>query len=80
MIQNLPDEYLSERLPAQDFLDMRIDRYFCFSKWRLIVYLDVQNVLNQKIYMMPTYDFWNKKVVTQGSIGILPSIGISAEF
>ena len=29
---------------------------------------------------MKTYDFWNDEVVTQSSIGILPSIGISAEF
>lgn len=79
-IQNLPLEYLAARLPDQNFIDLRIDRYFSFNKWRLIVYLDIQNVLNRPIRMMPRYDFWDKKVVTAGSIGILPSIGISAEF
>jgi hypothetical protein len=79
-VQNLPQEYLSSRLETQGFIDFRIDRYFSFNKWRLIVYLDIQNVLNQPIKVMPRYDFWNKEVVSEGNIGILPSIGISAEF
>ncbi len=79
-IQNLPDEYLSERLPAQGILDFRVDRFFNFSNWRLVVFVDIQNVLNNKIERKPTYDFWEDTVETQGGIGILPSIGISAEF
>jgi hypothetical protein len=79
-IQNLPQEYLQNRLPAQSFIDLRIDRYFSFNKWRLIVYLDIQNALNQTIKMMPSYDYWNKEIDNEGSIGILPSLGISAMF
>jgi hypothetical protein len=79
-IQNLPDEYLSARLDPEGIWDIRVDRYFNFASWRLIVFLDIQNVLNVKYQVRPTYDFWNDEVETQSSIGLLPTIGISAEF
>jgi len=79
-IQNLPEEYLSQRLDAQGVWDLRVDRYFNFTGWRLVVFLDVQNVLNYKVKNRPRYDTWQDKVITEGEIGILPSIGISAEF
>ncbi len=79
-IQNLPEEYLSQRLDAQGVWDLRVDRYFNFTGWRLVVFLDVQNVLNYKVKNRPRYDTWEDKVITEGEIGILPSIGISAEF
>jgi len=79
-IQNLPGEYLSSRLDPEGIWDVRVDRYFNFSSWRLVVFLDVQNILNVKYQTRPTYDFWNDELVTTSSIGILPSIGVSAEF
>lgn len=79
-IQNLPEEYLTERLPTQGIWDFRVDRYYTFDSWRLVMFLDIQNVLNTKLISRPTYDFWEKEVVDSGDIGILPSIGISAEF
>lgn len=79
-IKNEPEEYLSGRLDAGHHLDLRVDRYFNFAGWTLTVYLDIQNVYNFKIPQKPTYDFWDNKVNTTGSIGLLPSIGISAEF
>jgi hypothetical protein len=79
-IQNLPDEYLTGRLDSQGVLDLRADRYFDFSSWRLILFLDIQNVLNNKVQSPPQYDFWTNKIVDRNDIGILPSIGISAEF
>jgi hypothetical protein len=79
-IQNLPGEYLSRRLDNQGVLDLRIDRYFDFSAWRLILFIDIQNILNKKMQSKPQYDFWSNKIVDRNDIGILPSIGISAEF
>jgi len=79
-IQNLPDEYLASRTPDGHHLDLRVDRYFNFSKWTLIVYADIQNVYDYKIPQRPTYDFWQDTITSSSSIGILPSIGISAEF
>jgi hypothetical protein len=79
-IQNLPEEYLASRTPAGHHLDLRVDRYFNFSSWTLIAYVDIQNVYDYKIPQRPTYDFWQDEINSSSSIGILPSIGISAEF
>jgi hypothetical protein len=78
-IQNLPDEYLSARLGPGHQLDVRADRTFNFPGLTMIVYADIQNVYNFKYPMKPQYDFWKDKVLTQGDIGILPSIGISLQ-
>lgn len=79
-IKNIPDEYLSARLNAGHHLDLRVDRYFNFRSWTLTVYIDIQNIYNFKIPVKPRYDFWEEKVDMSNNLGILPSIGISAEF
>jgi hypothetical protein len=79
-IQNIPEEYLDSRTKPGHHLDLRVDRYFNFPNWTLIVYVDIQNVYNYKIPQRPTYDFWNDSLIDASAIGILPSIGISAEF
>jgi hypothetical protein len=78
-VQNLPEEYLTARLKPGHHLDLRVDRYFNFKKITLIVYVDIQNVYNYKIPMIPQYDFWEDKITDTSDIGILPSIGISLE-
>ncbi|MCB9510040.1 MAG: TonB-dependent receptor [Deferribacteres bacterium] len=80
LIQNLPQEYLADRLPAGHLLDIRVDRRFNFRTWSLIVFTDVQNAYNNKLYNRPRYDFWEQKILDRDELGILPSIGISAEF
>lgn len=42
------DEFNSLRLNSFNQLDIRIDKGFYFKKWSLMLYLDVQNVLNYK--------------------------------
>jgi len=79
-IQNLPEEYLIDRVESQGIFDVRVDRYFIFDSWRLILFLDIQNVLNNRLVLRPSYDFWEDKIESRQEIGILPSIGISAEF
>ena len=79
-IQNLPEEYLSARLDPQGLWDLRVDRYFNFSNWRLVVFIDIQNVLNYKYEIRPRYNAWKDEVISRNDIGILPSIGISAEY
>jgi hypothetical protein len=79
-IQNIPKEYLKSRLAAGHHLDLRVDRFFNFENWTLIVYADVQNVYNYQIPLRPNYDFWKNKIDDESSIGLLPSIGVSAEF
>ncbi len=79
-IQNLPDEYLSKRLDTSHQLDLRVDRRFNFSRWAMILFLDVQNVYNYKTQYLPQYDAWEDKIEDRDQLGLLPSIGISAEF
>ena len=38
--------YNAERLKSSNQLDIRVDKSFYFTKWRLLVYLDIQNALN----------------------------------
>ncbi|NIR49333.1 TonB-dependent receptor plug domain-containing protein [candidate division KSB1 bacterium] len=80
VIQNLPEEYLSDRLRNGHHLDVRVDRRFNFNRWTMILFLDIQNIYNYKYQVRPSYDFWENDIEDTNSIGILPSIGISAEF
>ncbi len=73
--------YNSLRLEASHALDIRVDRRWAFSSWNLIAYIDVQNVYNRK---NPNPPRWNARENgpdrSESQIGILPSIGISAEW
>jgi outer membrane receptor for ferrienterochelin and colicin len=73
--------YNSLRLKAYHALDLRVDRRWYFERWGLVAYLDIQNVYNNKYAGTPRWDERTRQVISdQNSIGILPSIGISAEF
>ncbi len=74
------DKINSERLKANHILDIRVDRRWNFNNWTLITYLDIQNIYNNKIQNSVRWDSRKKEVDNTSSIGILPSIGISAEF
>lgn len=41
-------QYNTERLKAFNQLDVRVDKQFYFRKWSLMLYADVQNILNFK--------------------------------
>lgn len=70
----------SERLPVFHSLDLRVDRRWNFSSWNLITYIDIQNVYNRTNVQSYRWDFRNQKVESgSNTIGILPTIGISAE-
>jgi hypothetical protein len=78
-MQNIED-YNSRRLKSIHSLDFRIDKRWYFSDWTLITYLDVQNVYNRKNSTSVRWDIREQRIDETSSIGILPSIGISAEF
>ena len=69
----------SARLKPGHHLDIRVDRYFNFSNWTLIVYLDIQDIYNYKIPQRPSYNFWENRIITSSDIEILPSVGVSLE-
>jgi hypothetical protein len=72
--------YNSERVGINHSLDIRIDRRWNFTNWNLITYIDVQNVYNRKPHDVPLYDERTGKLKESDAIGLLPSIGITAEF
>ena len=72
--------YNSERIPTNHSLDIRADRRWVFDSWTLITYIDLQNVYNRKARGLPRYNERTGKTEDNQSIGLLPSIGISAEF
>ena len=73
-------ELNSRRIRNIHSLDLRVDRRWNFDRWNLITYLDVQNVYNNKAVSIPRFDTRSQRIVQDASIGLLPSIGISAEF
>ena len=73
-------DYNSRRLKSAHSLDLRVDRRWNFQSWSLITYLDIQNIYNQKNLSGIRWDRQKNQVDESSSIGILPSIGISAEF
>ncbi|MGA9115628.1 MAG: TonB-dependent receptor [Bacteroidota bacterium] len=76
-----PAAYNSGRLGSAYALDLRVDRRWNFARWGLIVYLDVQNVTNNRMTGRVRWNAREGKVETdESAIGILPSIGVSAEF
>lgn len=69
------------RLPDFHSLDLRVDRRWNFSGWNLITYIDIQNVYNRKNVQAYRWDPRNARAeASGGAIGLLPSIGVSAEF
>jgi hypothetical protein len=73
--------YNSGRKESTHSLDIRVDRRWYFDAWTLIAYVDIQNVYNNKFSGTARWNAREQKVeMDESAIGVLPSIGISAEF
>lgn len=72
--------YNTSRFNAFHSLDLRVDRRWDFDNWTLITYLDIQNIYNNKYSNFLRWDARKGYAENESSIGLLPSIGISAEF
>ena len=68
------------RFPINHSLDVRVDKRWFFSGWTLITYVDIQNIYNQKNITGIRWDQRTQTPEFNETIGILPSIGISAMF
>lgn len=77
--QNIID-YNSARMKSSHSFDVRVDKRWYFENWTLITYIDIQNIYNQKNTSGIRWNLREMKVDESSSIGILPTIGISAEF
>jgi len=72
--------YNTLRTDANHSLDVRVDRRWSFATWTLDTYIDIQNIYNRKPIDVPRYNQRTGQLEQNGSIGILPSLGVSAEF
>ena len=72
--------YNSAKLPDAHALDVRVDKKWFFENVTLITYIDIQNIYNKKNVFAYRWDRREKKEDGGGTIGILPSIGVSLEF
>ncbi|HLP15512.1 MAG TPA: TonB-dependent receptor, partial [Bacteroidota bacterium] len=75
-----PALFNSERIAANHSLDIRVDRRWAMNGWVLAANIDVQNIYNRKPVDVPRYNKSLRTIEQTASLGILPSIGISAEF
>ena len=69
------------RLPDFHQLDLRIDKTFTFNRWKLGVYLDVQNVYNRA--NTETLVYGGRQLYQQGRVvglPIFPDLGLRAAF
>jgi len=74
------ENYNSSRLRSNHFLDLRLDRRWILKNLALITYIDIQNIYNRPQYGVPVFNEFKGEIEQTQSIGILPSVGISAEF
>jgi hypothetical protein len=72
--------YNTSRFNPFHSLDIRVDRRWEFDGWTLITYLDIQNIYNNKYSNTLRWDARKGYAENESSIGLLPSIGVSAEF
>ncbi len=71
--------YNSSRVLSNHSLDLRLDKHWFFESWTLVTYIDIQNIYNHKNTSFIRWNAREHKVDETSSIGILPSIGVSAE-
>ncbi|MEO8664543.1 MAG: TonB-dependent receptor plug domain-containing protein [Ignavibacteria bacterium] len=73
-------KFYSARMPAYSRIDARIDKKFRFNAFNLVLYVEVQNLMNKdNVYEY----YWNRNsnsVDVNYDWEILPVIGISAKF
>jgi outer membrane receptor for ferrienterochelin and colicin len=72
--------YNSLTLPIYHRLDLRTEKRWDFKVWTLTTYIDIQNIYNRQNVFQYRWDEYKKEIVADRNLGILPSLGISAEF
>jgi hypothetical protein len=73
-------QYNTARLPDYSRLDVRVDKRWNFKNWSLVTYIDIQNILNKKNITQFKWNKFKNIVEEDKSLGMLPTIGINAQF
>lgn len=72
--------YNTARTDANHRMDLRVSRRWDTSPIQLTSYLDIQNLYNRPWRDVPYYNDLNSRMEVPNSTGIVPSLGIIAEF
>jgi TonB family protein len=67
------------RLPLFQQFDVRVDKVWTFSHWKLTAYVDVQNVFNATNSVGVSYNYNFTQSTNINGLPILPSIGLRGE-
>jgi TonB family protein len=70
----------SARLPLFHQLDLRVDKEWIFDNWKLALYLEVQNVYNNRAAEAIQYSYDYGQTDWVSGLPILPVFGIKGEF
>ncbi|MEZ0312123.1 MAG: TonB family protein [Myxococcota bacterium] len=68
-----------ERMPMFHQLDVRVEKTWAFTSWKLSTYVDVINAYNHKNAEAPTYKFDNSQGGFAYGLPFFPSIGVRGE-
>lgn len=84
------DYYLAEsrnqlRLDAYSRIDVRVNKTYLYRRWRLALYGEVVNLLNQSNYRFDSFNGYNAKtgrvsLTLDRMFPIIPSVGIMLEY
>ena len=61
-------------------MDVRAEKICMFRSWALTTYIDIQNIYNKENLFEYRWDPFKKEILENRNLGILPTIGVSAEF
>jgi TonB family protein len=70
----------SGRLPPFNQLDLRVDKTFAFNYWKMVLYLDLQNVYDATSVEGVTYSYDYRTPHYLNGLPILPVFGARGEF
>ncbi len=71
---------LGARMPSFNQLDVRVDKTWKFTDWKLTYYLDVQNAYNRSNTEAVMYNYNYTKPEYQSGLPVVPSMGLRGEF
>jgi TonB family protein len=77
---SIPGVPYSQRLSDFNQLDLRFDKTWTFNRWRLTVYLDIQNIYNYRSEELRQYNFNYTQSQPVTGLPFVPDLGIRGDF
>ncbi len=76
----IPGASFGARLPSFNQLDVRFDKTWTFNRWKLSLYLDIQNLYNEANVEGVSYNYNFTKQNTITGLPFLPVLGLRGDF